>query len=339
MADSREKACLSADPPKPFCLPQGEPHRMNGSGREVGDKDPRTDLPFFRGFPVRRRFPYVLLPRIRILALGLLALFFPEMLRANILAIEFRRGVTFEQTGGQAPSAPLFYDVSSDIQMANSGVTANIVITNPNAVTGNYIPSGSLGWQFFYSTPNLSDYASAVPDGPGPYTLQFSGGSIGTFNGNFTLQSLAGFSPGLPYLSTTEFAYFQSTFDPTQAFTVNPLLANLTDPTFGGTTSSAAGIGVMIWDPADSSLGGIHYGATIPGMTLQPNKEYELFMWTQTDFILSSEFNAITSSPDATSTVNMTINKFKVTTVPEPSALSLLAGGLGVLFRRSRKRD
>jgi formylglycine-generating enzyme required for sulfatase activity len=30
---------------------------------------------------------------------------------------------------------------------------------------------------------------------------------------------------------------------------------------------------------------------------------------------------------------------FRVASVPEPSALSLLAIGLGILFRRSRKRD
>lgn len=271
--------------------------------------------------------------------MALLALLFPTLLHANILAIEFRRGVTYGQTDSQAPTLPLFYDVSSDIRMVNDGVASALEFTSPNGVSGNFTRTGPLDWHFSYAHADFSVYTSVVPDGPGPYQLQFSGGSVGTFTGSFVLQSAQEFSPTLPYLSAAEFAHLKNTFDPSQAFTVHPLTTTLTDPMFGGTMSPTTGIGVMIWDPANYSQGGIHYGATIPALTLQEGKEYELFMWTQTDFVSQSGFNPVTSSPDAASTVNMTINKFKFTTVPEPSALSLLAVALGTLFRPRRKGD
>ncbi|NDF99087.1 MAG: PEP-CTERM sorting domain-containing protein [Chitinophagia bacterium] len=76
------------------------------------------------------------------------------------------------------------------------------------------------------------------------------------------------------------------------------------------------------------------YGSTI-SVNINGNDLFSL----STDFSAGSKIAFLSREPQGSTQTESRLIQVQVATVPEPSALSLLAVGLGVLFRRSRKRD
>jgi hypothetical protein len=226
--------------------------------------------------------------------------------------VDVRRGITFKQISGNPPTTAYLYDFSSDISLSETTASnmSAIRILAPNGTARSYMKSASAStWSLNVGTGDRGVYFATVADGD--YNLEFTHTTLGKLTSTFLFPKSTEFSPSIPYLDADDFAYVTSAYDAKQGKTFSIKIGTLTGNIFGGTVATEAFL--MIWDGGDP----IHWGTTIPAGTLRPGKEYEMFLWTDNWFVDQQLFGEGAPLIGKSISVNMTINKFKFTTLAD----------------------
>jgi hypothetical protein len=276
------------------------------------------------------------------LLLGIAALWaMPRSARAQVTDYPVFKEALLTQTTPAAPSlsdpaTSWFFD--SRIFLTNTGDATAASFTNSFNVTN--------GMSLISATPPTYDFRSslfasqsaldaAYPNGAA-YTLKISGGTLGTDSGTFSSQSTPLYPSAVP--SFTNFDSIQH-LNPNQPFT-------FTFSGFTGLTGAgeSAYLFLIVSGPTGFSRGFLPPSTTsvqLPANTLLAGQNYSVSL-DYSNRELTGDEGFVTSSGGVNPTAGYDYNTtVTFTTVPEPSAWWMMAGGgvalLGIMFRKKRR--
>ena len=258
------------------------------------------------------------------------------MARAGITDFGVDKFENYTQTSNTQPAmlTSASFDSSLDASKASDVGTVTASFAGPSSPL---IYTGQSG-SFSYYSPDFQTQAqldTAFPFGI-PYTIQASGGTLGTLSATIDTPSMALYSP-IPFLTGTTYSQLQGL----NAATSDPISFNSFTRPPGANGSS---IFILITSLATGDTVYVQFGLSpsttsvvLPANTLAANTAYEIDL----DYITgidskNAEFGgasfAVTFSSDTSAYFTT------AATVPEPASLALTAIGVASALLASRKR-